>query len=497
MKTFAFIIAVLTLSVFICASAKNNNSSTIYKQHVEENIGLSEPDSELTFDELVKLSQTPEPKADLKAKLNSHLSMVYTANINNSYKLDKPYLRVAHWNIHRGYNVSEIKEMLLNKTAYEKKHLTNISRRNQKHFKEELNAFATIDILCLNEVDIGMPRTKYKNILSELNNSLKWNYAYASEFIEVGPLFQKQKVDKTLYKGLHGNAIISKFPIVSTQVIRIPNEYDWYRREVLKHQPPLEHLRHFGAMAIFSEKIEYKEVRHGSRMALVADIKLPNDQIITVVSTHLEDRAYSDRRLKQFKYLLEKLKDKKTPVILSGDLNTSTTETIPTSLKKEIVKRARDPHFIARAVATPFIPGLPIASILAAVPISKLLQYKDPFFPSIPVIFPNHERKFYNYLKKFKFSDGNTFDLSGNKKRSSNGRRGLLANSNQRHWKGFKSTFKLKEPRLIAYFKLDWFFVKPTGKHFMPFNGKTLKNLNYSLKGHISDHNPITVDIRF
>ena len=349
----------------------------------------------------------------------------------------------------------------------------------------------------MNELDIGMPRTKYKNILLELNDSLKWNYAYTTEFVEVGPLFQKKKVDEALYKGLHGNAIISKFPIVSAQVVRIPNEYDWYRKEVIKHQPPLEHIRHFGAMAIFSEKIEYKEVRHGSRNALVADIKLPNDQIITVVSTHLEDRAYADKRLKQFKYLLESLKDKKTPVVLSGDFNTSTTETIPTSLKKEVVKRVRDPHFILRAVATPFIPGLPIVSALAAVPISKLFQYKDPFFPSIPIMFPNHERKFYIYLKKFKFNDGNTFDLSGDKKRSSNGRRGLLANSNQRHWKGFKSTFKLEEPRLIAYFKLDWFFIKPVGKHFTPFNGKTLKTLNYSFKGHLSDHNPITVDISF
>ena len=214
-----------------------------------------------------------------------------------------------------------------------------------------------------------------------------------------------------------------------------------------------------------------------------------------MVSAHLEDRAYSDERLKQFKYVLEKIKYKKTPVIVTGDFNTSTTDTKPTSVKKEVVKRIRDPHFVLRAVGCPFIPGLPVVSALAAVPISKLLQYKDPFFPSIPIIFPNHERKFYTYLKKFKFSDGNAFDLSGDKKRSSNGRRGLLANSNQRHWKGFKSTFKLEEPRIIAYFKLDWFFVKPIGKHFMPFNGKTLKTLNYSFKGLLSDHNPITVDI--
>ena len=132
---------------------------------------------------------------------------------------------------------------------------------------------------------------------------------------------------------------------------------------------------------------------------------------------------------------------------------------------------------------------------LAAVAASKLIQYKDPFFPNIPVIFPNHERKFYTYLKQFRFSDGIPFDLSGDKKRSSNGRKGLLANSNQRHWKGFKSTYKLEEPRIIAYFKLDWFFVKPVGRFCLPCNGRTLKTLNKSRKKGISDHNPITVDI--
>ena len=497
MRIFVFLlIFILSSSVIISTAIANKTPSIIYKQHIEKNRHLGKPFSDFTFDELEKLSQTAEPVGELKVKLKNHLSTVYIVERNNNYKLDKPFLRIAFWNIHRGFNISEIKESLLNPTVYERKYIHDLRPRYRKNFKNELNAFATADIICLNEADIGMPRTKYKNIISELGDSLNWDYAYASEFVEVGPLFKKQTVDKILYKGLHGNAIISKFPIVSAEVIRLPDQYDWYRTEVIKHQSPIEHIRHFGAMAIFSEKIEYKEVRHGGRNALIADIKLPDGQIITVVSTHLEDRAYPDKRLEQFKCLLENLKDKTTPVILSGDFNTSTTETIPTSLKKEIIKRIRDPHFVIRAIAAPFIPGLPVVSALAAVPISKLLEYKDPFFPSIPIIFPNHERKFYSCLKKFRFNDGNGFDLSGDKKRSSNGKRGLLANSNQRHWKGFKSTFKLEEPRLIAYFKLDWFFIKPVGKNFIPFNGKTLKTFNSSVKGHLSDHNPITVDLK-
>ncbi len=327
-------------------------------------------------------------------------------------------------------------------------------------------------------------------------DTLGWNYAYSTEFVELGPLFLKQKVDKNLYKGLHGNVIISKYPIVNTEVLRLPNYYDWYREETKKRTPPLERFRMFGARAIFSEKIETREVRHGGRAALIADIKLPNDEIITVVSVHMEDRAYCDQRLSQFKYLLNHLKSKTTPVILAGDLNTSTTDTKPTSMKKEVYKRVRDPHFILRATGSAFVPGLPIISGLAAVAFSKLLQYKDPIFPSIPIIFPNHERKLFNHMRKFRFADGRGFDTRGDKKLSSNGRRGLLANSNQRHWKGFKSTFKLTEPRIIAYFRTDWFFVKAFENRYYPFNGKTLKTLNNSIKGGISDHNPITVDIK-
>ncbi len=495
MKTFTSIL-LLILTVFTPSGALYKNSKAVYKQHVEENFYKEKPISDFTFDELVELSKTAEPKSSLKTKLEKHLSMVHIVNRNTEYKLDKSYLRVADWNVHRGYNIDEIKEILTNPAAYEKEVISNVKPRDRKRFQEELNTFATADVICLSEVDIGMPRTKYKNIALELSNSLNWDYAYATEYVELGPLFLKQKVDSSQYKGLHGNVILSKFPIVSAKVIRIPEQYDWYRNEVPKKQPPLEKFRKFGAFSIFSERIAPNEVRHGTRNAIIADIKLPSNKLVTVVLTHLEDRAYPDQRLKQFQYLLENIKDNKNPVILTGDFNTSTTDTKPTCLKKEVSKRLRDPDYILRTTGSVFVPGLPVASGIAAFVFSKLLQYKDPFFPHIPVVFPNHERKFYACLKQFKFSDGNCFDLSGDRDRSYNRKRGLLANSNQRHWKGFKSTFKLEKPRVIAYYKLDWFFIKPVGKSFQPFNGRTLKTFNYSYKGHLSDHNPITVDLK-
>ena len=496
-KIIALLLIFLSTINCLCVYSEEDTAVT-YKEHVEKTIYKDnlDPLTYFSFNDLERLSQQAEPDPDLKAKLDDHLSMVFLVNRKTNAVLDKPYIRVAHWNINRGLNANAIKDILINPALYQTKYIKSVKHRNQQHFKEELNTFSTADIICLNEADIGMPRTEYKNIVSYLADPLGWNYAYSTEFIELGPLFQKQKVDKDKYKGLHGNVIISKFPIVNTEILKLPNYYDWYREETKKRQSPLEHFRRFGAKLIFRQYIEPKEVRHGGRSALIADIKLPNDKIVTVVSAHLEDRAYCDQRFKQFQFLLNHLKSKTTPVILAGDLNTSTTDTKPTSVKKEFYKRLRDPHFILRATGSVFVPGLPIVSGLAAIAFSKLLQYKDPIFPSIPIIFPNHERKLFNHMRKFRFNDGGKFDISGDRKRSSNGRRGLLANSNQRHWKGFKSTFKLEEPRIIAYFKTDWFLIKPLGNRFYPFNGKTLKTLNRSYLRGISDHNPITVDIK-
>ena len=476
-------------------------SKTVLKEKVEKNViyvdSEWDPITGFFYKDLVELSMTAKPTGELAKKLNEHLNKTFVVNKKFDATLEgKNFIRVAHWNINRGINLPQISDLFIDPASFEKQYASKFSKRHAMSFKSELYNLAGSDIICVNEADVGMPRTQYRNIISSFASSLGWNYAYSTEFVELGPIFQKTNIDSSRYRGLHGNAILSKYPIVSSRVIRIPNCYDWYGEEVKPRKSPLEYVRSGGAFAIFSQRIEYKEVRHGSRSALVADIKLPNDKIITVVSTHLEDRAFPDKRLKQFKYLLNQMKDIKNPVILSGDFNTSTTDTAPTSAKKEWVKRIRDPHFILRFTGSFFVPGLPIASGLAAITFSKLLQYKDPFFPSIPVVFPNPERKFYAQLKKFRFSDGNKFDLRGEPSKSFNGKAGLLANSNQRHWKGFKSTYKLEKPRVVAYFKLDWFCIKPIGEHFAPFNGRTLKTLNKCYPCGLSDHNPITVDLK-
>ncbi len=448
----------------------------------------------LSYNDLVNLTKPLNPNSSLYFKLQNQLTTPYIVNkaLFTPYSIfyNPHYLRLAQWNIERGFNVNAIKNIFSNKYGYYYSYKKNLGADSP--FKKELEDISRSDIISLNEVDVGMPRTGYKNIASEIAMALNYNYVFATEFIELNPVIYKQKTNPLLFLGLHGNAIISRYPIKSAHIVRLPQQYDWYGLEVQK-KSPLESARRFGAKGIFREYITTSEARRGGRNALVADIELPNKEIITVVSTHLEDRCFPDKRFNQFAYLLSNLRSLRRPVILTGDFNTTGTDSAPTSFKKEFVKRIRDPHYIARQAILAAAPGIPIVNNLVALSLSKLIQYRDPAAPSIPIFLPNQERKFFTYLKEFHFADGEGFDISGN--RSSNGRGGLLASSNERELKGFTSTFKFVEPRVIAYYKLDWFFVKPKGNRFRPFNGQTLRLVNHAYPGRVSDHEPIIVDL--
>ena len=453
-----------------------------------------QPISILSFNDLTKLSKGAKLDHFLYTKLKKQLNTPYVVNQAPTPHFSAPYIRLAQWNIERGNNLNAIKNIFSNHSAYYYNYKNNIDAGQEDKFKKEAKDFANSDIISLNEVDIGVPRTEYRNVISEIANTLNYNYAFATEFLELAPLVYKQKVNSGQFLGLHGNAILSKYPIISTRVIRLPQCYNWFDAEISR-KSPLEHGRRFGAKAIFKVRIN-NEPRRGGRNALISDIKLPDNEIITVVSTHLEDRCFPSCRLRQIKYLLDNLKYLRRSVVIAGDFNTTTTDTAPTSVKKEITKRIKDPNFIARQAAFFLIPGFQFGvGSLAAATVRGALHYKDPAALSIPILFPNEERKLFMYLKDFQFADGENFDFSGDLKRSSNGKRGLLASSNERQLKGFESTFRLAKPMGIAYYKLDWFFVKPKRGRFLPFNGKTLQLVNEAYPGRVSDHSPITVDL--
>jgi len=229
----------------------------------------------------------------------------------------------------------------------------------------------------------------------------------------------------------------------------------------------------------------------------------------TVVATHLEDETQPKNRRRQLEELLDQIRGVRHPVIVAGDMNTSIQDGEPITvgrLFKEHFGSAKwwESEGAAQAVsyATPF--GLFYEATVGVTGFTRKIE--DPTERSIPIVGENPEAKFFEMLEDFRFTDGGAFDFRGEKSRTANGHPGKLADSNERAVKGFEPTEELgRHFGPIGKYKLDWIFVKPGGldkpddQHgplrFAPFYGRTMQTVNHAIPEHISDHNPILVDL--
>ena len=203
--------------------------------------------------------------------------------------------------------------------------------------------------------------------------------------------------------------------------------------------------------------------------------------------------------------LLATIKDIENPVVVAGDMNTSTRDDTPTSIKREIKKHFGSKKYWVKQGIN-FLTGLSWPNSLLLGGLNEYRKQADPTVRSVPFVATNPEAKFFEVLKKFRFSDGGAFDFRGERQRSIGSGNSPLANSNQRGAKGFITTFEVERTiGFVGKFKLDWIFVKPpalTSPYgedqpylFAPHFGRTLKELNHSIEDRISDHDPLIVDL--
>lgn len=462
----------------------------------------------LSFNEIQILSNHKTTYQATLNKLHSLFSVPIYQQIDMlklaalKYDLDqkKNYLRVSHWNIERGLHIQSIEAIFSDTTNYINSNLKEATTDQWKQLiTEEANLLKETDIFTLNEVDIGIQRTDYRNIAAEMARIMNAGYVFIPEFLEVDPsLLNDPNLDRNRYKGLHGNAIISKYPIRDAEAYRLPVCHDWFEEE-LRNLSFIEKARRSSSDVVIKEEIT-TEVRRGGRVALIADIVLPNRDIITVVSAHLENRTLPKCREQQMQALLEHLKYKVTPVIMGADLNNFETSAEATSLSKIVSRTVSDPQNLAKAAITYFNPYALIVNT-SSVTVGHVRKHRDPTVVSIPIILRNKARKLFTIIKKQKFIDGNQFDFEGDDELSYQKQDGKLSNSNQRAKKGFVETYQFNRALGIGYFKIDWIFVKSlpglgNTKHYYPAFGRTLKDLNHSYKdGKLSDHSPVTVQV--
>jgi endonuclease/exonuclease/phosphatase family metal-dependent hydrolase len=494
-----------------------------------------QPPELFTYAELVQLYENEDLPEALQVKLDRLLTTPFISNAASARGVQPllpktpklgTFVRVVQWNIEEGIEYEAINAAFTDPARFAKLLDSSAYPRGSQKRKEILQQVVLMkqaDVIVLNEVDWGMKRTDYRNVAADLATALRMNYAYGVEFVEVDPIalgtegFEEVSaedrvkletqiaVDKSRYRGLHGSAILSRFPLENVRLQQFENQpHDWYKEE-LKSVRPLEAGKRKAGELVFREKIE-RQVRRGGRMMLTAEIadqRIPGGRM-TIVATHLEDKTKPKGRRQQLKELLNRISTTNTAVVVAGDMNTSTHDGTPLSLERALKNRFGSKSFWAKQ-ALGIVTGIRLPTLL----ITGLNTYRtqaDPTVKSIPLVASNPEAEFFDDLKDFRFADGNAFDFRGERERSVSAKSDTLANSNERGQKGFITTFEVERTiSFVGKFKLDWIFVTPVSltdpddekqpHRFAPHFGRTLKTLNDGPKDRISDHAPLMVDL--
>jgi endonuclease/exonuclease/phosphatase family metal-dependent hydrolase len=521
----------LFLTLILCSGASaQNRTGADYTRSFQPPL--------MSYQELVTLGEQETVDPALTAKLHTLLTTPFVNNeayfngikpVRPDLKGMGPSLRLVEWNIERGIEFDKIKLLLTDKQGFiakvhsEAHNNTNTEKAKDEVLSTQMDVLQSADVLVLNEVDWGMKRSDYRAVVKELADALKMNWAYGVEFVEVDPkilglqsfadvknqgerseLEELFSADKMRLLGLHGTAILSRYPLRDVKLVPFQYQaYDWYDGE--KKYGLMEGGKRKGASLLFGEEI-VREVRRGGRTNLIATIDVPDlpGQQLTIVATHLENRTTPKGRVKQANELLDMVRPISNPVVIAGDMNTTGADGTVVSMKSAVLKRMNDPSFWAKK-GIKYATGVGFGMDIAGLAFKSTKFQSDPTASGVPLLAANPEQPFFKGLNKYRFGDQTQLDFRGDADLSVNGRRGTLGNSNERGSKGFMTTFAL--PRTIGVkgkFRLDWIFVKAYLKddpgtadsyRFAPHFARTMNEANEAFDDPLSDHAAISVDL--
>jgi endonuclease/exonuclease/phosphatase family metal-dependent hydrolase len=155
------------------------------------------------------------------------------------------------------------------------------------------------DVLLLTELDYGMARSGNRHVAREVAEALGMAYAFAPCYVNLSKGSGLESgAEGENREALHGNAILSRWPISAARSVALPNGKD---------------------------KMRGREKRLGSQRAVVCDIEHPAG-LFRAVSLHLDAHSSQRHRRRQMRVVLDYLDGLKpsSPVLLGGDWNTST-----------------------------------------------------------------------------------------------------------------------------------------------------------------------------
>jgi endonuclease/exonuclease/phosphatase family metal-dependent hydrolase len=152
------------------------------------------------------------------------------------------------------------------------------------------------DVLLLSEVDVGMARSGNRHVARELARELGMHYVFVPCYLSLvkGSGLERQ-VEGDNELGLHGNAILSRYPLLRPRMLRLRNGID---------------------------KMAGREKRLGSQAVAVAEVGFPNYRI-TAACVHLDAQSTQRHRRDQMQAVLDAVEEN-DPVLLGGDWNSTT-----------------------------------------------------------------------------------------------------------------------------------------------------------------------------
>jgi len=231
------------------------------------------------FDSTKTLTASPlyrELRPEIERVLN-HVTQENFANDEiHAPLVDPNTIRATAWNIERG------------------KRLESIIRVLKEH-----PVLRASDVLMLTELDYGMARTGNADVAREIARSLELNYAFAPCYLALNKgSGVEADVEGENTRGLHGNALLSRYPLRRVHVVSLPNGKD---------------------------KMAGKEKRLGQQRAVVVDVEHPAGAF-RAISLHLDAHSTQRHRQRQMRLVLDHLErlEPRLPTLIGGDWNTST-----------------------------------------------------------------------------------------------------------------------------------------------------------------------------
>lgn len=230
------------------------------------------------YQALARCRSTPELRElplyrQLAPLVERVLSTAVHASFGERSASAKARYRVVSWNLERGIELPGQLDAM----------------RRHPYLREA-------DLFLLTETDIGMARSGNNDVARTLARELGLEYAFAPCYLNLAKgAGVEYDVEGENTVGLHGNAILSRYPLVSPRSIRLENGKD---------------------------KMSGREKRLGNQSALVVDVEFPQ-LTLTAVSVHLDAQSRQRHRRDQMRDVLEAIAGNGAAII-GGDWNTTT-----------------------------------------------------------------------------------------------------------------------------------------------------------------------------